>query len=80
LLFNKRSRTLTHCIPTYLCVNLAARLEGQSKGGDVVISESLRGDPAVAELLEATAVDVERYETPIKGFDEHFVLYRLMLQ
>jgi class 3 adenylate cyclase len=61
-------------------VNLAARLEGQSKGGDVVISESLRGDPAVAELLEATAVDVERYETPIKGFDEHFVLYRLTLQ
>jgi class 3 adenylate cyclase len=60
-------------------VNLAARLEGQSKGGDVVISESLREDPAVAELLEATAVDVERYETPIKGFGEHFVLYRLTL-
>jgi class 3 adenylate cyclase len=60
-------------------VNLAARLEGQSKDGDVVISESLRGDPAVAELLESMAVDVERYETPIKGFDEHFVLYRLTL-
>jgi len=25
------------------------------------------------------AVNVERYETPIKGFDEHFVLYRLTL-
>ncbi len=61
-------------------VNLAARLEGQSKGGDVVISERLRQDPAVAELLESMAVNVEAYETTIKGFDEHFVLYRLTLQ
>ena len=58
-------------------VNLAARLEGQSQGGDVVISERLRQDPAVAELLESMAVEVVKYETAIKGFDEHFVLYRL---
>lgn len=58
-------------------VNLAARLEGQSKGGDVVISESLRQDPAVAELLESAEVNIEKYETAIKGFDEHFQLYRL---
>lgn len=60
-------------------VNLAARLEGQSKGGDVVISEKLRQDPLVAEMLEAMAVYVEQYETAIKGFDEHFVLCRLTL-
>ncbi len=60
-------------------VNLAARLEGQSKGGDVVISKKLRQDPVVAELLESLAVKVEPYETSIKGFDEHFVLYRLTL-
>jgi class 3 adenylate cyclase len=60
-------------------VNLAARLEGQSKGGDVVISHNLRNDPAVAELLESAGVNIEKYETAIKGFDEHFELYRLTL-
>jgi class 3 adenylate cyclase len=60
-------------------VNLAARLEGQSRGGDVVISETLRQDPGVAELLETMPVYVGQFETAIKGFDEHFVLYRLTL-
>jgi class 3 adenylate cyclase len=60
-------------------VNLAARLEGQSQGGDVVISERLRHDPAVAELLASQAIKVTQFETAIKGFDEHFHLYRLML-
>ncbi|MFT2598383.1 adenylate/guanylate cyclase domain-containing protein, partial [Escherichia coli] len=32
-------------------VNLAARLQGQSGGGDVVISEALAADPAVRPLL-----------------------------
>ncbi len=32
-------------------VNIAARLQGQSLGGDVVLSQSLAADPAVAPLL-----------------------------
>ncbi len=60
-------------------VNLAARLQGQSQGGDVVISEKLRQDPAVARLLEEMGVKVTPFETSIKGFDEHFHLYRLTL-
>jgi class 3 adenylate cyclase len=60
-------------------VNLAARLEGQSRGNDVVISEKLRQDPAVEKLLESMPVKVARFETTIKGFDEHFSLYRLNL-
>jgi class 3 adenylate cyclase len=60
-------------------VNLAARLQGQSQGGDVVISEKLRRDPAVANLLHQTTVQVSHFETSIKGFDEHFCLYRLTL-
>jgi class 3 adenylate cyclase len=32
-------------------VNTAARLQGQSHGGDIVLSESLAADPAVAALL-----------------------------
>ncbi|MFQ5614437.1 MAG: adenylate/guanylate cyclase domain-containing protein [Anaerolineae bacterium] len=60
-------------------VNLAARLEGQSRGGDVVISEGLWRDPVVQELLGTMPVEVERFETAIKGFDEHFILRRLTL-
>ncbi len=60
-------------------VNLAARLQGQSVGGDVVISQKLRQDPAVAQLLSASSLKVEPFETSIKGFDEHFSLYRLTL-
>ncbi|MFN8455659.1 MAG: adenylate/guanylate cyclase domain-containing protein [Anaerolineae bacterium] len=60
-------------------VNLAARLQGQSQGGDVVISEKLRHDPAVVKLLEEMEVKVTPFETSIKGFDEHFHLYRLTL-
>ena len=58
-------------------VNLAARLEGQSKGRDVVIADKLRHDPAVAELLAGLPINIEQFETTVKGFDEHLVLYRL---
>lgn len=58
-------------------VNLAARLEGQSRGGDVVISEKLRQDPAVDNLLATAPVNIAKFETDIKGFEEHFYLYRL---
>lgn len=58
-------------------VNLAARLEGQSRGGDVVISEKLRRDPAVDKLLQAQNIQVDHFATSIKGFDENFCLFRL---
>jgi class 3 adenylate cyclase len=60
-------------------VNLAARLEGQSRGGDVVISEKLRRDPVVDKLLQALDIQVDTFATSIKGFDEHFCLFRLSL-
>lgn len=60
-------------------VNLAARLEGQSRGGDVVISEWLWQDPGVQALLASLPVEATRYETSIKGFDDRFALYRLQL-
>jgi class 3 adenylate cyclase len=48
-------------------VNLTARLEGQSRGGDIVISKSLAGDPGVAALLEGRALSEESAE--LRGFD-----------
>jgi len=58
-------------------VNLAARLEGQSRGGDIVISEALRTEPVVSRLLKVIPVTITCFETAVKGFDEHFKLYRV---
>ncbi|MCB0166985.1 MAG: adenylate/guanylate cyclase domain-containing protein [Anaerolineae bacterium] len=58
-------------------VNLAARLEGQSKGGDLVISEAVRTEPGVASVLDREPVMITPFETSIKGFDDHFCLYRV---
>lgn len=60
-------------------VNLAARLQDKSQGGDVVVSEKLWRDPAVAHLLDTLTVNVTPFATSIKGFDEHFSLFRLIL-
>ena len=35
-------------------VNLAARLQGESQGGDIVLSVEMAGDPAVAEVLSVS--------------------------
>ena len=47
-------------------VNLTARLEGQSRGGDIVISKSLAADPGVAALLECHALSEQSAE--LRGF------------
>ncbi len=55
--------------------NLAARLEGQSAGGDIVISETLADDPAVAGLLGS--LDYQRETAMLKGFGEPSAFRRL---
>src|SRR5258707_7151116 len=61
-------------------VNLAARLEAQSTGCDVVISDAVYSDPGVRELLrdcDASLV-ASRFEMPLKGFaEERFELWRV---
>jgi len=62
-------------------VNLAARLEGQSTGNDVVISGAVYDDPEVRELLSDPVFICRRFEIPLKGFDEEtFELWRVGLQ
>jgi class 3 adenylate cyclase len=61
-------------------VNLAARLEPLSNGGDCVITTDVRRDPEVAELLDdpASGLDAEPTEAQLKGFDnECFELWRV---
>ena len=61
-------------------VNMAARLEAQSKGDDVIISSAVYSDPEVRELLgdPAQGFSATRFEMPLKGFDrEQFELWRV---
>jgi class 3 adenylate cyclase len=61
-------------------VNMAARLEGLSTGGDVVISDAVHSDPEVAEMLASPSCDLtaEPFEVMLKGFDEErFGLWRI---
>ncbi len=61
-------------------VNLAARLEGQSTGGDVVISTAVYADPEVRQLLKEcpAGLSATQFTIPLKGFDdEQFDLWRV---
>jgi class 3 adenylate cyclase len=56
-------------------VNLAARLQGESAGGDIVLSETLSGEPGVAERLRAVGAVAETAR--VKGFAEPIALRRI---
>jgi class 3 adenylate cyclase len=56
-------------------VNMAARLQGQSAGGDIVLSRAVADDPAVRPLLDAIARRDE--SVPLKGFDLPVLFVRL---
>lgn len=58
-------------------VNLAARLQGESRGGDVVLSAELAAEPEVAGLL--TEREPERGETTLRGFSEPVPLIRVVI-
>jgi class 3 adenylate cyclase len=56
-------------------VNLAARLQGESRGGDIVLSEAMANDPGVMALLESLAPAAE--SAFVKGFSEPVALRRV---
>jgi class 3 adenylate cyclase len=56
-------------------VNTAARLQGQSRGGDVVLSETLAADPAVAALLADRPRSAEQAQ--LKGLADAVPFERL---
>jgi adenylate cyclase len=61
-------------------VNMAARLEGLSSGGDVVISSAVHADPEIAEMIHGAERELSaaRFEVMLKGFDEEqFELWRV---
>ena len=56
-------------------VNMAARLQGQSKGGDIVLSQAMAEDPAVRPLIADLPQRVE--SIALRGFQSETPLLRL---
>ena len=61
-------------------VNLAARVEGKCKGGDIVITRTLYENEKVKELIQKEKIQIEVFESNLKGFEESSELVRLILQ
>jgi class 3 adenylate cyclase len=57
-------------------VNMAARLQGQSTGGDIVLSLTVADDPAVREVI--ATVPKDRETVALKGFAEPVGFVRLL--
>jgi class 3 adenylate cyclase len=57
-------------------VNLAARLQNESQGGDIVVSEALAAEPGIAERL--ATLDAVAGVAFVKGFAEPVALRRIM--
>ena len=57
-------------------VNMAARLQGQSIGADIVLSQTVADDPEVRDMLSSTAQ--RRESVPLKGFTEPVEFVRLL--
>ena len=61
-------------------VNIAARIQPQSVGGDVVITADFCSEPSIQEVLKRFNFEVEPFRTTLKGIEEEFELCRLTLK
>jgi class 3 adenylate cyclase len=59
-------------------VNLAARLQNESEGGDIILSETMAGEPGIAERL--APLDAKPETAHVKGFAEPIALRRIPAQ
>jgi len=58
-------------------VNMAARLEGQSQGADIVLSQAMADNPAV-QVLTAEAT-ISRESAELWGFADSVPFYRMLM-
>ncbi|TWT04490.1 adenylate/guanylate cyclase domain-containing protein [Planococcus sp. CPCC 101016] len=61
-------------------VNIAARIEGQGEGNDVVISRELLAHTSSVELLSAADVELEEFSAVLKGIEGAVDLVRIRLK
>jgi len=57
-------------------VNLAARLQGESRGGDIVLSETLAKDPGVAAVI--APLDPQRDSSVLRGIARPVSFWRIV--
>lgn len=61
-------------------VNIAARIQGQGNGNDVVISREVLAQPMSAEVLASADVELEEFSALLKGIDGAVELVRICLR
>lgn len=60
-------------------VNIAARVQGLSKGNDVMISSDCMARTGVAELMAAMNVSAQPFEASLRGIENKLLVYQLQL-
>ena len=58
-------------------VNIAARVQNESVGGDIVVTPEILGDPGVQQVLARERPAVEAFRRSLKGFAQTFELSRV---
>ncbi|PIR19102.1 MAG: hypothetical protein COV48_03850 [Elusimicrobia bacterium CG11_big_fil_rev_8_21_14_0_20_64_6] len=58
-------------------VNVAARVQNESVGGDIVITKTVTEDPACAAVVARRASKADHFTIPLKGLSGEFSLWRL---
>lgn len=58
-------------------VNIAARLGAVSAGDDVVVSDAVRIDPGVDELLLGTGAELQSFDVSVRGLEERLRVWRV---
>ncbi len=62
-------------------VNVAARLQGESQGGDIVLSDTLMQAPGVGDMLAAEAITKPVRETAsLRGVEKPVQLWRIRME
>jgi class 3 adenylate cyclase len=61
-------------------VNIAARIEGASLGGDFVLSGPCYARPEVQRILAENAVEIQHFEARLKGIEDVVTLYRAVVE
>jgi class 3 adenylate cyclase len=59
-------------------VNLAARLQEESEGGDVVLAAALAEDPSAARLLSDDTLRIERFQAAVRGLEGPIAMIRVI--
>jgi adenylate cyclase len=58
-------------------VNISARVQNESAGGDIVITKAIGADPACAAIIARRGAKGEHFTIPLKGLSGKFDLWRL---